>query len=247
MKENCQNTICKKLFVGLCIVELLLLIALKTVEAIYTVTLADTFIMFSAILLNAAFMLYAVMAIKKSGKDPAIIGIPLAVFVTLLADLFLVLLNDLAEGYVIGFISADASTMVGFFVFGLVQVVYAYYLGLTKRRVIIRVGFYVVFIVTIALLNMLTLDRFIACLSMSQLILNLIYGWIEHKKNNTKTSLLLAIGLTLFFGCDLFIMLRMLLPASGFIYAFICFMVWVFYIPSQVILTTSYLSERGEI
>jgi hypothetical protein len=247
MKENCQNSICKKLFAGFCIVELLLLIALKIVEAICTVTLADTFIMFFAILLNALFMFYAVMSIKKAGKDPAIIGIPLAVFITLLADLFLVFLNDLAEGGVIGFISANVSTMIGFLVFGMVQVVYAYHLGLTKRRVIIRVGFYLAFIVVVAVLNILTLDRFIACLSMSQLILNLIYGWIEHKKKNNRTSLLLAIGLTLFFGCDFFIMLRMLLPASGFIYAFICFMVWVFYIPSQVILTTTYLSERNEI
>ena len=54
----------------------------------------------------------------------------------------------------------------------------------------------------------------------------------------------LAVGLTLFFGCDAFIMLRMLLPAEGFIYAAICFMVWVFYIPSQVVLTASYLSDR---
>ena len=246
MKEKCQIPVCKKLFFGFCAVELALLIALKIVEAVCAVTLADTFIMFSAIFLNASFMLYSVMSIKKAGKDTAITGIPLAVFVTLLADIFLVLLIDLADGDVIKSVSALTFSMIGFFVFGIVQVIYACYLGLTKRRVIIRVGFYLAFIVIVAALGILTLDRFIACLSMSQLILNLIYGWIEHKKRNTKVSLLLAIGLTLFFGCDMFIMLRMLLPANGFIYAFICFMVWVFYIPSQVVLTTCYLADRKD-
>ena len=56
---------------------------------------------------------------------------------------------------------------------------------------------------------------------------------------------MLALGITLFFGRDLFIMLRMLLPAQGFIYEVICFMVWVFYIPSQVLLTSSYLADRA--
>ena len=131
--------------------------------------------------------------------------------------------------------------MIGFFVFGLVLVIYACYLGLTKRRAIIRIGFYLVFIIAIAAAGLLTLDRFIACLSMSQLILNLVYVWIEHNKKRTRASLLLAVGITLFFGCDLFITIRMLLPPVGFIYSVICFMVWVFYIPSQVVLTSSYI------
>ena len=58
---------------------------------------------------------------------------------------------------------------------------------------------------------------------------------IENNKKRTTASLLLAIGITLFFGCDLFIMLRMLLPAQGSICSAIRFMVWVFYIPSQVV------------
>ena len=171
-------------------------------------------------------------------------GIPLAVFVTLLADCFLVLANDLSAFGIINFITPEVANMIGFFIFGIVQVIYALYLGLTKRRLIIRVAFYLGFIAIIYLAGLLTFDRFIACLSITQLMLNAVYVWIEHKKQRTLSSLLFAIGITLFLGCDSFIMMRMLLTPSGFIYSAICFMVWVFYIPSQVVLTSSYLFDR---
>ena len=245
MKEKHQNIISAKLFGLFCVTELLVLIFLKLTQAFCPLTVSEVVPMFSAILINAIFMLFLVTRVKKAGKKTMIAGIPLAVFTTLLADCFLVLLYGLAEGELIHFITPLISNIIGFFIFGIVQVVYACYLGLTKRRLIIRVGFYICFIVAIAAAGILTVDRLIACLSMSQLILNAVYVWIENHKRQTKASLLLAIGITLFFGCDFCIMLRMLLPPQGFIYAAICFMVWVFYIPSQVVLTSSYLADRA--
>ena len=70
-----------------------------------------------------------------------------------------------------------------------------------------------------------TFDRFIACLSMSQLIPNLIFAWIDHNKKPTKASLLLP---------------------EGIIYSIVYFMVWIFYIPSQVVLMSSYLADRAD-
>ena len=244
MTEKNQNIISPLLFADFCIAELFVLVALKLVQAILPLSIADTYIMFLAILLNALFMLFLVTRVKKAGKATVIQGIPLAVFITLLADCFLVLLCDLSEAGLIRFISPLTANTIGFFIFGIVQVTYACYLGLTKRRLAIRIGFYLALIAAIAAAGLLSFDKFVACLSMSQLVLNLIYGWIEYRKKRTGASLLLAVGLTLFFGCDAFIMLRMLLPAEGFIYAAICFMVWIFYIPSQVVLTASYLSDR---
>ena len=246
MKAKKQNIISSPLFFIFCAIEALILIALKTVQTIYPLSVADIFFMFSAILFNALFMLFLVFQVKKTGKDTAIKGIPLAVFTTLLADCFLVMLHGLSKAELISFISPLTANMIGFFIFGLVQVIYACYIGLTKRRAIIRVGFYLWFIVSIAAAGLLTLDRFIACLSMSQLILNLVYVWIDHHQKRTRASLLLAMGITLFFGCDLFIMIRMLIPPEGFIYSVIYFMVWVFYIPSQVVLTSSYLVDRSD-
>ena len=243
MKQN-YKIINPKIFFGFCLIELIVLVVLKIVSAVAAKSVEEACIMFSAILLNALFMLFLTLKVKKASKDPMVVGIPLAVFTTLLADCFLVLAYDLSSNGVINFITPLLSNMIGFFIFGIVQVIYAIYLGLTKRRLIIRVGFYLLFIALVCAMNMMTLDRLIACLSMSQLILNVIYGWIENHKKHTVESLLLAIGITLFFGCDACIMLRMLLPAEGFIYSAICFMVWVFYIPSQVVLTSSYLYDR---
>ena len=243
--KKIQSIVSSKLFFGFCVTELLILITLKVLQAIYPGSVIEIYPMFSAILLNALFMLFLLTRVKKAGKDLIIKGIPLAVFTTLLADCFLVMLHGLAVAEKITFMSDLTANMIGFFIFGLVQVIYAYYLGLTKHRLFIRIGFYILFIAALAAAGMLTLDRFIACLSMSQLILNLVYVWIEHSKKRTSTSLLLGIGITLFFGCDLFIMMRMLLPQQGFIYNAICFMVWIFYIPSQVFLTSSYLVDRA--
>jgi hypothetical protein len=219
---------------------------LKVIQAVHPGPASEVFPMFFAILLNTLFMILLVIRVKKAGKDTFIKGLPLAVFTTLLADCFLVLLHDLSTAEIIRFISPLTANMIGFFIFGIVQVVYACYLGLTKRRLIIRIGFYIALTVGIAVAGLFTFDRFIACLSMSQLILNTIYSWIEYRKKRTTASLLLAIGITLFFGCDFSIMLRMLLPPQGFIYSAICFMVWVFYIPSQVVITSSYLVDRAE-
>ena len=246
MTKKLQTIISSKLFFIFCLIEFLILVTLKVLQAIYPGSVIETFPMFAAILLNTLFMIFSVVCVKKAGNAILIKGLPLAVFTTLLADCFLVMLHDLSAAEIISFISPLTANMIGFFIFGIVQVVYACYLGLTKRRLVIRIGFYILFVAAIAAAGILTLDKFIACLSMSQLILNFVYSWIEYRKKRTSVSLLLAVGITLFFGCDLCIMLRMILPPQGFIYAAICFMVWVFYIPSQVLLTTSYLADRAE-
>ena len=245
MTKKYQNIISAKLFSLFCIIEFLILVFLKLTQAFCPLTVSEVLPMFLAILINALFMLFLVIQVKKAGKNMMITGIPLAVFTTLLADCFLVLFHDLSKAELIHFITPLISNMIGFFIFGIVQVIYAYYLGLTKRRLIIRVRFYICFIIAIAVAGLLTIDRLIACLSMSQLILNFVYVWIENHRKHTTASLLLAIGITLFFGCDLFIMMRMLLPPQGFIYSAICFMVWIFYIPSQVLLTSSYFADRA--
>lgn len=244
MTTKNQRIVSPQLFGCFCITELLLLVVLKLAQTFCPFTLSGAILMFSSILINALFMLLLVSRVKKSGKDTRVTGIPLAVFTTLLADLFLVFLHDLSNAGVVHFITPLACNMIGFSIFGIVQVIYACYLGFTKRRVMIRVGFYLYFILSITAAGLLTFDRFIACLSMSQLILNLVYVWIEHYRKRTVASRLLAVGITLFFGCDFFIMLRMLLPPQGFLYGAICFMVWVFYIPSQILLTSSYFADR---
>lgn len=246
MTENRNRIVDPKLFYGFCAAELILLVVLKLVQTAYPQSVAKTYLMFSATLLNTLAVLFIVLCVKRAGKATVITGIPLAAFTTLLADCFLVLAKDLARADEIGFISAKNAETIGFFVFGMVQVVYAAYLGITKRRLIIRIGFYLAFVAAVYAIGMLTFGRFIACLSMTQLILNLIYAWIEHGKRHTRGSLLFGIGITLFLVGDSLIMLRMLLPSGELAYEIVRFLVWVFYIPTQVVLTASYLADRTD-
>lgn len=246
MKETCCKIINPLLLICFLAVEFLVLVALKLVQAIYPRSIADTYLMFSAILINAVFMLILLASVKRSGKALAFTGIPLAILTTLLADVFLVLLKDLADADMITFLTADSADVIGFFIFGIVQVIYAIYLTPSKLRITVRVLFYVALLAAVYFIGLNELGYFVACLSMSQLVLNLVYGWIDHSKKRTRASLLLAIGLSLFFLCDSFIMLRMLLPSGSFFYEVICFMVWVFYIPSQAVLSTSYLADRAD-
>lgn len=233
-------------FFGFCALELLILITLKIVQEIDPDCLTKTFLMFAATLFNALFMAFVVLRVKKAGGNVAIMGLPLAAFITLLGDCFLVLANNFSKLGHIDFLSPLTSNMIGFFLFGILQVIYAVYLGLNKYRLAIRVGFYFVFTGIMFALDLLPLVRFIACLSMTQLILNLIYSWIEHKKKHSRASLLLAIGLTLFLVGDILIMARMVIPHHGFLYEAVRFMVWVFYVPAQVVLTSAYLVDRTE-
>ena len=101
----------------------MVLVVLKIVSAVSAKSVEEACIMFSAILLNALFMLFLTLKVKKASKDPMVVGIPLAVFTTLLADCFLVLAYDLSSNGVINFITPLLSNMIGFFIFGIVQVI----------------------------------------------------------------------------------------------------------------------------
>ena len=95
MTEKYKSIVSKKLFLGFCITELLILVILKVIQTIYPYSFIEVLPMFSAILLNALFMLLLVIRVKNTGKVTEIKGIPLAVFTTLLADCFLVLLHGI--------------------------------------------------------------------------------------------------------------------------------------------------------
>lgn len=53
-------------------------------------------------------------------------------------------------------------------------------------------------------------------------------------KHSGRALAFMAIGITLFFLCDAFISVRVLRPSDTAAYAFVRFMVWVFYIPPGI-------------
>jgi hypothetical protein len=58
MTKKFQTIISSKLFFGFCFLELLILVTLKVLQAIYPGPLVEIFPMFSAILLNTLFVLF---------------------------------------------------------------------------------------------------------------------------------------------------------------------------------------------
>ncbi len=83
----------------------------------------------------------------------------------------------------------------------------------------------------------------LAALYFSQLLSNTALAWTL-KGSRRRTF---ALGLTLFVGCDACVGLFNALPRSSPLYPAVCVGMWLFYLPSQVLITLSALPEKEEI
>ena len=148
-----------------------------------------------------------------------------ALALTLAADTFLVLLND--------------HYAVGVFFFCLVQALYAWEVGLSIKRVYVRAGFWLVIVVLLKVSESLNFLTLLSAFSYSQLLLSAFFSW-------NKPSCF-SWGLALFLLCDSCVGL---FNASGYIAGFpemvgtiAGSLIWVFYVPSQVLITLSALKN----
>lgn len=229
-----------KLLAAYIVIEFILFCAIKIAEQTAKQEVLNLF-RYSPILLNFVVIVYAYRAFNKqtvypNKKSMSIWGIPLALLFTLCADVFLVLINK------------PDVLVFGYFFFALVQTVYAFYLGITPLIGGIRIFAYILFLVALHSADKLVLMYIVAAWSMTQLIINMIIAWISYAKKKSLPSLLLAVGLTLFLGCDGSIMLRIILSGQETVfYHVICLLVWTCYVPSQVALVTSYITNRKAI
>lgn len=73
----------------------------------------------------------------------------------------------------------------------------------------------------------------LALIYFSQLAVNTALAW------RLPAGRLFALGLTLFMGCDICVGLFNVLPASAALYPFVSFGMWMFYLPSQTLITLS--------
>ena len=142
-----------------------------------------------------------------------------AMFFTLIADFFLLVVN---KYYEIGLIS-----------FIIVQLVYLYFLGNYNKAyfnmfLLIR-GFICVFcVLTLNIIDQLTLLNILVIIYFSNLVLNMVQSHLLPNK-------ILAIGLSLFVCCDICVGLHNINVA----YEVSTFLMWVFYLPSQVLIVLS--------
>lgn len=138
---------------------------------------------------------------------------------TLIADFFLLVLNN---HYEIGLLS-----------FIIVQIIYFYFLGNIEKSyfnmfLFIRGFLIIVGSLILPLFNAMNLLNELVLIYFINLLLNAIEAWISGNRT-------LAIGLALFVCCDVCVGLHNINAA----FKLATFLMWVFYLPSQVLIVLS--------
>ena len=193
-------------------------------------------IMYASIVLNSVVIYCFYIRYRGDAR------VPLAIMITLVADYNLTYLNQHFEIGVAWFI--------------LVQLVYAWRTRIDIRSTVLRLLCFLVFFALLVFLGMDRLQALLCALSMGILTGNVIYGWKNVKKDSGRfedPDFLLALGLTLFAGCDLSLGLRNVMASTvGYlggltshiiIYSILYYLTWICYLPSQVLLVLSYLKS----
>ena len=91
-------------------------------------------------------------------------------------------------------------------------------------------------------LNLASPVNLLAALYFSQLLSNTVLAWTLRGTRWRH----FALGLTLFVGCDLCVGLFNALPPSSLLYFSVSIGMWLFYLPSQVLIALSALPEKEE-
>ncbi len=158
--------------------------------------------------------------------------VQLARFFTLIADYFLIISSNFT---------------MGIFFFSLVQITYIIRHSKMENKKYKNLIFFIIAL-TIALMILLNIK--IASIEKDLLVLALIYAsllttslycavsTIFRGKNYKNNSWIIALGMFLFFMCDLNVGLYNIV-GEGNIKFFLGFLIWIFYLPSQLLLTLS--------
>lgn len=157
--------------------------------------------------------------------------IPLAFTLTLIADCFMCILSG--------------KRIWGYLFFTLVETVYMLYMKPTWKTISVRLILYAILLLYLQLWHtkMLNPDNVLAMANMVQLTVNLFCAWIWHRKKGYWETLLFALGITFFVGCDYSILIRTFTKPGTPIYLIAAFIVWTCYIPSQMLLLRSYVEK----
>jgi len=154
-----------------------------------------------------------------------------ALAITAGADWFLLVRND---HYALGIL-----------LFLCVQTVYFIRLRLagTVRAYFLRSGLALGAGLAVYAAGMASPVNLLAALYFSQLLSNAVLAWtLEGKRWR-----LFALGLALFVGCDTCVGLFNALPGSSPLYPAVSVGMWLFYLPSQVLIALSALPEKEEV
>ena len=155
--------------------------------------------------------------------------VPAALALTACADWFLLVRND--------------HYAAGVALFLCVQTVYLVRLRRNRARSAywLRSGLALGAGLAVYALGMASPLNLLAALYYSQLLSNTALAWSLGRRQRR-----FALGLTLFVGCDTCVGLFNTLPAASPLYPAVSVAVWLFYLPSQVLIALSALPEKEE-
>lgn len=157
--------------------------------------------------------------------------IPLAFALTLTADCFMCIISG--------------KRILGYLFFTLVETVYMLYMKPSWKTISVRLVIYAAMLLFILFwhADALTAANAFALANMVQLTVNLFCAWIWHRKTGSRETLLFALGITFFAGCDYAILVRTISSPGHLVYTIAAFTVWTCYIPSQMFLLRSYVEK----
>lgn len=209
------------------IVEAILLVIIKKTEQQGHIGIdIDNIFMFLAILVNTIVVLfyYFKYGIKRKEKHENLVI--LALVLNLFADLFLSLLDT------------DETMLPGFAFFCTLEAVYAWYLKSSRSSIITRVVLFSVGCVLSYYAGLLSLVNAFGILNLSIVLINVVDAW---KSKNMNPGLMFKLGITLFCAGDYCILLRTV--TEGFTHDIFAFLVWVTYIPTQMLIVLNYIKR----
>ena len=206
-------------------------------KGIFVTRIESSTLKYASISLCLVFSLYCLIRKRKIVNC----FIPIALVFTLISDYFL-LFNTNQNLYVYGLIT-----------FIITQLIYfAFILYLRKSKLELLINLLVRFLLTIAALvvafylNYSDVLTILALVYFVELLSNFLYSTFLIKFD--KEYLIFSLGLLLFIGCDINVGLNNVHLFEGIDYSLVNFLMWVFYLPSQVLLSlTNFIAQEKSI
>lgn len=199
----------KKLFI---VVEAIIYVCFIILDLLLSID--STYIKYLGIILCLLFSLY-----NKSLK------LFIAMFFTMLADLFLLVINDYYE--------------IGLLFFIITQLTYLIYLTKLnnyKKFLLLRLIVFLFGLIILYFVDYINLLNILVILYFSNLLINTLQSF-------TSNMNLLKIGLFLFVCCDVCVGLHNILN-YGLLYDLVTLFMWIFYLPSQVLISLNFIENK---
>ena len=209
---------------GYVILETTLLICIKIVECFQLQWWMVNVLEYAAILLNTLLVFRYYHRYGRKPENRSVRLIPWGLFATALADFFLT------------FISIERVYFPGILSFCIAQIIYTVWINPNGKQIVAQGILFAAGIFVAFSRGVLNAVAAVGILDISLLLINVLMVCTTARK---KTPVLFGIGITLFLCCDVSICVRVL--TTGILHEAAAFLVWIFYLPSQVCITLSYI------